>query len=159
MAGAMPVHEISERTALIVDGYLNAEGPLLPILHDVQASFGCVPDAAVEKIAELLNLSRAEVHGVKSFYHDFREEPAGRHVIKVCRAEACQAVGGEALADRLQALLGLDWHETSADGRVTLEPVYCLGLCSCAPALMMDGELLGRLQAGDAEEIAQEVSR
>lgn len=159
MAGAMPVHEISERTALIVDGYLNAEGPLLPILHDVQASFGCVPDAAVEKIAELLNLSRAEVHGVKSFYHDFREEPAGRHVIKVCRAEACQAVGGEAFADRLQALLGLDWHETSADGRVTLEPVYCLGLCSCAPALMMDGELRGRLQAGDAEEIVQEVSR
>ncbi|NVK33494.1 MAG: formate dehydrogenase subunit gamma [Rhodobacteraceae bacterium] len=155
----MPMHEITERTAAIVDGYLHVEGPLLPILHDVQATFGHVPDAAVEKIADLLNLSRAEVHGVKSFYHDFQTSPAGHHVLKVCRAEACQAVGGDALGDAIQKALGLDWHETSADGTVTLEPVYCLGLCSCAPAVMLDGELRGRLKPRDAEALAAEVRR
>jgi hypothetical protein len=98
-------------------------------------------------IANGLNLSRAEVHGVVSFYHDYREAPAGRHVIKLCRAEACQSMGGDELAERLLGLLGLDWHETGTDRNVTIEPVYCLGLCACAPAAMVDGEVIGRLDA------------
>jgi formate dehydrogenase subunit gamma len=118
------------------------EGPLLPILHSVQAAFGHVPQDMLPTIAEHLNISRAEVHGVVSFYHDFRDAPAGRHVVKICRAEACQAMGADALADRAMAALGSDWHETAGD--VTLEPVFCLGLCACGPAAMVDGELMGR---------------
>jgi formate dehydrogenase subunit gamma len=118
------------------------EGPLLPILHAVQAAFGHVPQDTLPVIAKHLNISRAEVHGVVSFYHDFREAPAGRHVVKICRAEACQAMGADALADRAKAALGCDWHETTGD--VTLEPVFCLGLCACGPAAMVDGELMGR---------------
>jgi formate dehydrogenase subunit gamma len=102
-----------------------------------------------------LNLSRAEVHGVVSFYHDYREAPAGRHVIKLCRAEACQSMGGDELAERLLGLLGLDWHETGADRKVTIEPVYCLGLCACAPAAMVDGEVIGRLDAEMVDELAK----
>ncbi len=119
------------------------EGPLLPILHAVQAAFGHVPQDVLPAIAAHLNISRAEVHGVVSFYHDFREAPAGRHVVKLCRAEACQAMGADALADRVQSALGCDWHETAGD--VTLEPVFCLGLCACGPAAMVDGQLMGRV--------------
>jgi formate dehydrogenase subunit gamma len=118
------------------------EGPLLPILHNVQAAFGYVPQDTLPVIAAHLNISRAEVHGVVSFYHDFREAPAGRHVVKLCRAEACQAMGADALAGRVQAALGCDWHDTAGD--VTLEPVFCLGLCACGPAAMVDGQLIGR---------------
>ncbi|MCE3519776.1 NAD(P)H-dependent oxidoreductase subunit E, partial [Escherichia coli] len=95
-------------------------------------------------IAQALNISRAEVHGVVTFYHDYRDHPAGRHVLKLCRAEACQSMGGDAMARKARELLGIDWHGTTADGAVTLEPVYCLGLCACAPAAMLDGEVIGR---------------
>jgi formate dehydrogenase subunit gamma len=122
-------------------------GALLPILHDLQANFGCVPEAAIPLVAEALNLSRAEVHGVVTFYHDFRRSPAGRHVLKLCRAEACQSMGGNTLADQAQARLGIGWGETSADGNVTLDPVFCLGLCATAPAAMLDGKPVGRLNA------------
>lgn len=149
--------DIASTTQAIVARLKTREGPLLPILHDVQEAFGHVPQAALPVIAEGLNLSRAEVHGVVSFYHDYREAPAGRHVIKLCRAEACQSMGGDDLAERLMGLLGLDWHETSADGAVTLEPVYCLGLCACAPAAMVDGEVLGRLDADAVSELATVV--
>jgi formate dehydrogenase subunit gamma len=149
--------EIASTTQAIVARSKALEGPLLPILHDVQEIFGHVPQAALPVIAEGLNLSRAEVHGVVSFYHDYRESPAGRHVIKLCRAEACQSMGGDELAERLMGLLGLDWHETSADGAVTVEPVYCLGLCACAPAAMVDGEVLGRLDADAVSELATAV--
>jgi formate dehydrogenase subunit gamma len=118
------------------------EGPLLPILHSVQAAFGYVPQDTLPVIAAHLNISRAEVHGVVSFYHDFREAPAGRHVVKLCRAEACQAMGADALAGRVQAALGCGWHDTAGD--VTLEPVFCLGLCACGPAAMVDDQLIGR---------------
>jgi formate dehydrogenase subunit gamma len=118
------------------------EGPLLPILHGVQAAFGHVPQDALPVIAKHLNISKAEVHGVVSFYHDFREAPAGQHVVKICRAEACQAMGADALAQGVQAALGCDWHETAGD--VTLDPVFCLGLCACGPAAMVDGQLMGR---------------
>lgn len=137
----------AERIGEIIAAHVALEGPLLPILHAVQAEFGHVPAAAIPQIAEALNLGRAEVHGVKSFYHDFRDAPAGRHVVRLCRAEACQATGGEALAEAVQAMLGIGWHETTPDGRVTLEPVYCLGLCACGPAAMVDGALAGRADA------------
>jgi formate dehydrogenase subunit gamma len=151
--------QVAERTLAVVEDLAELEGPLLPILHEVQKEFGCVPDEALRTIAEELNLSRAEVHGVMSFYHDFRKEPTGRHVLKICRAEACQAVGGDALADGVRAALGIDWHETTPDGRVTLEPVYCLGLCSCAPAAMLDGELHGRLDEAAMSELVKETGR
>ena len=136
-----------DRVRDIVAAHERLEGPLLPILHAVQAAFGCVPPGAVPVIAEALNLTRAEVHGVISFYHDFRAAPAGRRVVRLCRAEACQSRGGEALAAGLLERLGLDWGQTSADGGLTIEPVYCLGLCAVAPAALVDGEPVGRLDA------------
>ena len=115
--------------AAIIAELKSLEGPLLPILHALQAEFGYVPEDACRSSPSALNLSRAEVHGVVTFYHDFRDHPAGRHVLKLCRAEACQSMGGDALAERVKQLLGIDFHETTPDGSVTLEPVYCLGLC------------------------------
>jgi formate dehydrogenase subunit gamma len=144
---------LSARIAEILDSHNGMEGALLPILHAVQAEYGHIPQDALPQIAKALNISRAEVHGVMSFYHDFRETPAGRHVVKICRAEACQAMGGNELAQHARIKLGLDWHETSADGAVTLDPIFCLGLCACAPAAMIDGKLLGRVDTAkfDAE--------
>ena len=136
---------VTQRVEQILTSHLGREGALLPILHDVQADFGHVPQTALPVIAKALNLSRAEVHGVVSFYHDFREAPAGRHVVKLCRAEACKSVGADRVADHAKARLGLDWHETSTDGAVTLEPVFCLGLCACGPAALVDGRLMGRV--------------
>ncbi|EPX75615.1 formate dehydrogenase subunit gamma [Salipiger mucosus] len=140
----------------VIAPHLDREGPLLPILHAVQAAWGCVPDAAVPVIAEALNLSRAEVHGVVSFYHDFREAPAGRHVLRLCRAEACQAMGGKALSEAVLGKLGVSWGETTADGAVTVEPVYCLGLCACAPAAMVDGRVVGRADAARLDALLAE---
>jgi formate dehydrogenase subunit gamma len=108
-------------------------------------------------IAERLNLSRAEVHGVMTFYHDFREEPAGRHVLKICRAEACQSMGGDRIAEAAQAKLGIGFNETAEDGSVTLEPVYCLGLCACAPSALLDGRVIGRLDDARLDKIVKEV--
>ncbi|WP_417830484.1 formate dehydrogenase subunit gamma [Thalassospira sp.] len=135
------------RVAAICDQMAELEGPLLPILHEVQEEFGYIPDGAIQTIAKKLNLSRAEVHGVASFYHDFREEKAGKHIIKICRAEACQAMGADALGDKIRRHLKVGWSQTTTDHKVTLEPVYCLGLCACAPAAMIDGKLVGRASA------------
>lgn len=151
--------EVAARTARIVEEMRGLEGPLLPILHALQEEFGHVPIETLPVIAEALNLSRAEVHGVVSFYHDFRREPTGRHVLKLCRAEACQSMGGDAIAAQVERALGVSLGETSADGRVTLEPVYCLGLCACAPAALLDGEPMGRLDADAVAGIAAEVTR
>lgn len=148
-------HVHSDRIAEILDAHRGLEGPLLPILHAIQAAFGHVPDSAVPQIAAALMLSKAEVHGVISFYHDFRAAPAGQHVLKLCRAEACQTMGADAVADRIKTALGIDWHETTADGRVTLEPVFCLGLCACGPAAMVDGRLVGRCDEGVLAEVAK----
>lgn len=134
------------------------EGPLLPMLHAIQAEWGHVPQAAVPVLADVLNLGRAEVHGVISFYHDFRDHPAGRHILKICRAEACQSMGGAAMAAGVLDRLGVDWHGTTPDGAVTVEPVYCLGLCACAPAAMLDGQLMGRVD-GDRLVSALEAAR
>ncbi|MBY5817171.1 formate dehydrogenase subunit gamma [Rhizobium leguminosarum] len=151
--------DIAVRTRAIVADLRFLEGPLLPILHEVQQEFGYVPQEAMPVIAEELNLSRAEVHGVVTFYHDYRDHPAGRHVLKLCRAEACQSMGGDALAERVKALLGIDFHQTTLDGGVTLEPVYCLGLCACAPAAMLDGEVYGRVDDQTAAELVAEARR
>ncbi|QXH48597.1 formate dehydrogenase subunit gamma [Pseudomonas xanthosomatis] len=120
-------------------------GALLPILHAIQAGAGYIPDIAVGEIAHALNLSLAEVRGVISFYHDFRTTPPARHTLRLCRAESCQSRGAEALAAQLREQLGLDDHGTSADGALSLHPVYCLGACACSPALELDGQLHARL--------------
>ena len=148
---------ISARVAEIVTAHQGMEGPLLPILHEVQAAFGHVPQAALPQIAEALRMTRAEVHGVMTFYHDFRAAPAGKHVIKLCRAEACQSMGADRVAAHAQASLGVDWHETTPDGRVTLEPVFCLGLCACAPAAMVDGRVVGRVDEARVDALIAEV--
>ena len=144
----------AERVKAICAAHAGLEGPLLPILHDVQRAFGCVPRDSIPVIAHELNLTRAEVYGVVTFYHDFREEPAGRRVIKICRAEACQAMGGAAVGEALLNQFGIDWKGTSADGAVTVEPVYCLGLCSVAPAALVDGEPHGRVEASHLISLA-----
>jgi formate dehydrogenase subunit gamma len=148
----------SGKADAIITAILPAEGPLLPILHEIQAEFGHIPEDAVRLVAARLNLSRAEVHGVVSFYHDFRHAPAGRHVLKLCRAEACQAMGCEANATALLQRLGLGWGETSQDGRLTIEPVYCLGLCACAPSAMLDDELHGRLDAAGLDALLEQIA-
>jgi formate dehydrogenase subunit gamma len=149
--------QIASRTSAIIEQLKGAEGPLLPILHEIQAEFGHVPAETLPIIAEALNISRAEVHGVVTFYHDYRNHPAGRHVLKLCRAEACQSMGGDAIAAKIQQMLGIGFHETAKDGSVTLEPIYCLGLCACAPAAMLDGDVIGRLDDDILDEIVAEV--
>lgn len=142
----------------LIDAQLHLEGPLLPILHALQTTHGYVPQEALPLIAETLNITKAEVHGVMSFYHDFREAPAGKHVVKICRAEACQAVGANALAEAVLEKLGIDWNGTSASGVVTVEPVYCLGLCACGPAAMVDGKVMGRVDEVRMDGILSEIT-
>jgi formate dehydrogenase subunit gamma len=138
----MPRYEpwSAERASEIIARHKQRPGAALPILHALQANFGCVPEAAVPMVAAALNLSRAELWGTVTFYHDFRKSPPGRRVLKLCRAESCQAAGGDALVARAEERLGVKMGETTADARVTLEPVYCLGLCHSSPAAMLDNE-------------------
>lgn len=149
--------DISTRTARILSAFIGIEAPLLEILHAVQNEFGFVPQQAQHQIAEALNLSRAEVHGVVSFYHDFRAEPAGRHILRMCRAEACQSMGGETLARTATEKLGIGFGETTGDGSVTLEAVYCLGQCACAPAASLDGKLVARLDDSRLDAVLREA--
>lgn len=137
---------------------LYREGPLLPVLHALQDEFGYIEEAAEPLIAEALNITRAEVHGVVTFYHDFRREPAGRHVLKLCRAEACQAVGADALHEKLLKDFGVAWHGTTADGALTVEPVFCLGLCACGPSALVDDAPLARLTAGKLHAALAEMA-
>jgi formate dehydrogenase subunit gamma len=138
----------------IIGAHLHLEGPMLPVLHALQAEFGHISEESMRLVAQHLNVSRAEVYGVATFYHDFHLEPGGNTRLKICRAEACQAMGGEELAAGLLQRLGLDWGGTTADGRLTVEPVYCLGLCACAPAAMRGDEVYGRLDAETLAEVA-----
>jgi len=133
------------RVAAIVEQLRRRPGPLLLILRRIQDEIGWVPAEAIPSIAKALSLSRAEVHGVVTFYHDFKHEPPARNVIKLCRAESCQAMGAVALADYVRFRLGVDFGQTSADRKFTLEAVYCLGNCACSPAGVINGELVGRL--------------
>jgi formate dehydrogenase subunit gamma len=131
-------------------------GALMLILHELQDRFGWVPREAVPIIAHALNLSRAEVHGVLTFYHDFRHAPPGRNIIRLCRAESCQAMGAVALAEHARGRLGVGFGETTRDGEFTLEPVYCLGNCGCSPAMMLNGELHGRMSPARFDELLAE---
>ncbi len=145
------------RAGEVIAGHAHLDGATLPILHALQETFGYIDPEAVPLLAEALNLSRAEIHGVVTFYHDFRSAPAGRHVVKLCRAEACQAVGAVAIADHAKRRLGIDWHGTSLDGAVTLEPVFCLGLCACGPAALVDGEPVAYLDAAAFDRCMAEL--
>lgn len=149
--------DIAARSQGVIDAFRHLEGPLLPILHGIQEEFGYVPQEALPTIAHALNMSRAEVYGVATFYHDFRRAPAGRHVLRLCQAEACQSMGSDRVAARVSQALGIGFHETTSDGSVTLEPVYCLGLCACAPSAMLDGELIGRVDDEAIDEIVEAV--
>jgi formate dehydrogenase subunit gamma len=148
-----------ERANEIIAAHRNRDGATLPILHALQDAFGCVPAAAVELVAHALNLSRAEVHGVVSFYHDFRREPPGRHALKLCRAEACQAAGSDALCAWAEAKFGRAIGGTASDGSVTVEAVYCLGLCATAPSAMLDGRPIGRLDQQRLDALLAEARR
>lgn len=143
--GQSPVAQASwsETVATVLEQHRDRPGALLPILHAIQAAVGYVPPDSVEAIAKSLNLSRAEVHGVVTFYHEFRSTPPGRHVVKLCRAESCQSVGADALVAHAEKRLGVELHHTSADGTYTLEPIYCLGNCALSPAMLVDDEIHG----------------
>jgi formate dehydrogenase subunit gamma len=156
-----PVYELwdAARGAEIIAEHAKVEGATLVILHALQEAFGYVPEEALPMVADRLNLSRAEVYGVFTFYHDFRKKPAGRHVLKLCRAEACQAAGGDALAARAETKLGISLGDTTPDERVTLEPIYCLGLCATAPSAMLDGRLIGRLDESRIDALISEAQR
>ncbi|MDH3420134.1 MAG: formate dehydrogenase subunit gamma [Gammaproteobacteria bacterium] len=148
-AHAGTIREIAETRAAV-------PGALLPILHEIQDQLGYVPDSAVPIVASVLNLSRAEVHGVVSFYHLYRRTPPGRRTIYLCRAEACQAMGARDLEARLKEKLGIDFHETTSDERFSLEPIYCLGNCACSPALMIDETVHGRVTAERLDSLLEE---
>ena len=151
--------DIGTIVARLAGRHRDVRGALLPLLHDIQEELGRVDDAAVAAVAAELNLSRAEVHGVVSFYHDFRRAPAGRHVVQYCRAESCQSRGGASIERALAARLDVAMGATRADGHVTLEPVYCLGLCAIGPKALVDGDPVARID-GDAaiERIAAKVA-
>ncbi len=141
-SAAVSLEEIVESA---VEAHRGRIGPLLPVLHDIQHTLGHVPAEAVPFIARAMNLSRAEIHGVIGFYHDFRSEPAGEHTVQICRAEACQAMGARELERHARERLGIGCGETTPDGRITLEAVYCLGNCACSPSLRIDDDLHARV--------------
>ena len=140
---------LQDRTRDVIEASITSNkhkpGALLPILHGIQDNIGYIPPEAVPVIASELNLSRAEVHGVISFYHYFRETPPGKHTLQICQAESCQAMGSAALTEHAKALLHIDFHQTTGDQAVSLEQVYCLGNCACSPAIMLDDEVYGRV--------------
>jgi len=148
-----------ERVLAVIAELKHEAGPLLPVLHGIQNALGYVPPDAVPLVADALNLSRADVHGVISFYHYFRDSPSGRHVIHVCRAESCQSMNGKALEAHVKSRLGVGFHQTTESGAFTVEPVYCLGNCACSPAVMVDGELYGRVTPARFDEIVEDWER
>lgn len=144
---------LATQVEVILRDHAGGEGAALPVLHAVQHAFGHIPEAAMALIAPALGLTQAELRDLVTFYPDFRAPPAGRHVLKLCRSEACQARGGQALIEAAKARLGVDWHETTPDGAVTLEPSYCLGLCACGPGAMVNGELHAKLDPERLERL------
>ena len=140
-----------------IEQFRDVPGGLLPLLHAIQNRLGFIPSGSVPAIAKALRLSRAEVHGVISFYHDFRSEAAGRHVLQICRAEACQAMGSRELEAHAKASLGVDFGGTTADGAITLEPVYCLGNCACSPSVRLDDDIHARVDAARLDELLDDL--
>lgn len=129
----------------VINNHLDMPGNLLPILHGIQDTLGYIPQEAVTDISSLLNLSKAEVHGVITFYHYFRTTAPGKHVIRICRAESCQAMNSKELENHAKQTLGIDFHETTSDEHFSLEPVYCLGNCACSPSITIDDDVYGRV--------------
>ncbi len=142
-----------------IQGLQHLQGALLPMLHALQEEFGYIDDAMIPLLAEALNISNAEVHGVISFYHDFRRAPEGRHVLQMCRAESCQSMGCNSLIEHVEENLGVKLGETTEDGNITLKAVYCLGNCALSPAVMLDGEPYGRVSAAVADSLIENVRR
>ena len=149
----------NERALTLIQSLQDLPGALLPILHAIQEEFGYVDKAAVPLIADALNISKADVHGTISFYHDFRHEPPGRHVLKMCRAEACQSMGCDKLIDHVEKRLNARLGETTPDGSFTLDAVYCLGNCSLSPAVMLDGKPYGRVSPQVADFLIDDAVR
>jgi formate dehydrogenase subunit gamma len=147
--------QISDHVQAAFNATGDIDGALLPVLHEIQARCGYIPSDAVPLVADRLNLTRAEVHGVISYYHHFRQKPAGKVVVQVCRAEACQSVGADQLAEHVVKSLGCDFHETSKDGSVTLEPVYCLGHCACGPSIMVGYDVHARVTPARFDKLMQ----
>jgi formate dehydrogenase subunit gamma len=141
----------------IIETYRGLDGALMPILHALQERFGYVDDAAVPDLSDILNLSRAEVHGVITFYHDFRRTPPARHALHICRAEACQSVGARELEAHAKKKLGVDYHHQTPDGRWSLGAIYCLGNCACGPSALIDGETVGRLTPEKLDALMREA--
>lgn len=156
MATASSLQNLDKINAHIA-AYKSMPGALLPILHAIQDDIGWVPEAAYLPISKALALSVAEVHGVVTFYHHFHTHPVGRHVLQICRAESCQAMGSEVLEANVKEALGIDYHETTKDGAVTLLPVYCLGNCACSPNVMLGDDVYGRMTADKVAEIVAEA--
>ncbi len=150
---------MNEQIDSLIARFREQPGPLLLVLHAIQETLGYVPAEAVPRVAEGLNLSRAEVHGVVTFYHYFRQSPPGKHMVQLCRAEACQAMHGDQLEAHAKQRLGIEFHQTTADGQFSLEPVYCLGNCACSPAVMIDGELYGRVSNQRFNELLAQRER
>ncbi len=153
------MHDQMARIKSHIESHQHMAGALLPLLHAIQDDLGYIPEECYGNIAKALNLSVAEVHGVVSFYHHFRTHPPGKHVLQVCRAESCQAMGCNALESHVKSTLGIDYHETTSDGSVTLEPVYCLGNCACSPAIMLDDEIYGRVSPQQVEQLLANARR
>ena len=147
---------IQETVQSVITTLKDKPGALLPILHGIQDALGYIPADSVPAIAQGLHLSRAEVHGVISFYHYFRDTPPGKHTVHICRAESCQAMGGKQLEQHAKEQLGIDYHETTADGQFSLEPVYCLGNCACSPAIQVGENIYGRVSPHSFDAIINE---
>ncbi len=147
----------TSRIDAIIQAHCTQAGALLPVLHAIQDTLGYIPAEATPLIAKGLNLSRAEVHGVISFYSHFRTTPPGKHILQICRAESCQAMGSAALEQHAKAVLGIDYHQTTADGAITLEPVYCLGNCACSPSIRIGDEVQGRLDNAQLDELLTDL--
>lgn len=154
MANALTT-ETQEKIQSKIEQHRDMPGALLPLLHAIQDAIGYVPQESYLPISKALALSVAEVHGVVTFYHHFRTHPAGKHILQICRAESCQAMGSEQLEARIKSSLGIDYHQTTPDGAITLEPIYCLGNCACSPNVMMDDEVYGRM---DSKKVAELIS-
>jgi len=156
VANALSVQQLTKIDAHIA-AHRTMPGALLPLLHAIQDDIGYIPEDCYLPISKVLALSVAEVHGVVTFYHHFRRHPAGKHILQICRAESCQAMGSAKLEAQVKKTLGIDYHQTTKDGALTLLPVYCLGNCACSPAVMLDEEVYGRMDAGKVVELVSEV--
>lgn len=142
----------------LIARFQGVPGALLPLLHAIQDDLGYVPESSYPAIAKALNLSVAEVHGVVTFYHHFRTEKPGKHILQICRAESCQAMGSEALEAHAKQCLDIEYHQTTADQAITLEPVYCLGNCALSPNIMLDEEVYGRVSAAELDALVAAIS-